>query len=87
MRGLPTLLWYSLMLVFKPFGHDDLLRVCVRDGNILAILGGDETAVAAVAPNHVVWDGVDAIQPFQEEARWLNTEGQRKICQKFAGVF
>jgi nicotinate dehydrogenase subunit B len=46
----------------------------VRDGNFLAILGGDETvveAVAAVAPNHVVWDGVDAIQPFQEEARWL----------------
>jgi CO/xanthine dehydrogenase Mo-binding subunit len=46
----------------------------VRDGNFLAILCGDETvveAVAAVAPNHVVWDGVDAIQPFQEEARWL----------------
>ena len=46
----------------------------VRDGNFLAILGGDETvveAVAAVAPNHVTWDGVDAINPFQEEARWL----------------
>ena len=46
----------------------------VRDGNFLAILGADETvveAVAAVAPNHVVWDGVDAINPFQEEARWL----------------
>ena len=24
-----------------------------------------------MAPNHVVWDGVDAINPFQEEARWL----------------
>src|SRR5436190_5596455 len=46
----------------------------VRDGNFLAILGGDETiveAVAAVAPNHVTWDGVDAINPFQGEARWL----------------
>src|SRR5260370_10984979 len=46
----------------------------VRDGNFLAVLGADETAVeavAAVAPNHVIWDGVDAINPFQEEARWL----------------
>ncbi len=46
----------------------------LRDGNFLAIVGADETvveAVAAVAPNHVVWDGVDAISPFQEEARWL----------------
>jgi nicotinate dehydrogenase subunit B len=46
----------------------------MRHGNFLAILGSDETvveAVAAVAPNHVVWDGVDAINPFQEEARWL----------------
>jgi CO/xanthine dehydrogenase Mo-binding subunit len=46
----------------------------VRDGNFLGILGADETvveAVAAVAPNHVTWDGVDAINPFQEEARWL----------------
>ncbi len=36
--------------------------------------GADETAVeavAAVAPSHVAWDGVDAINPFQEEARWL----------------
>jgi len=46
----------------------------IRDGNFLAILGRDETvvdAVAAVAPNHVAWDGVDAINPMQEEARWL----------------
>src|SRR5207248_7544216 len=46
----------------------------VRDGNFLAILGPDETvveAVAAIAPNHVVWDGIEAINPFQEEARWL----------------
>src|SRR5260370_22062861 len=46
----------------------------VRDGNFLAVLGADETAVeavAAVAPNHVIRDGVDAINPVQEEARWL----------------
>ena len=46
----------------------------LRDGNFLAIVGPDETvveAVAAVAPGHVSWDGVDAISPFQEEARWL----------------
>jgi CO/xanthine dehydrogenase Mo-binding subunit len=46
----------------------------LRNGNFLAITGADETvveAVAAVAANHVVWDGVDAINPFQEEARWL----------------
>jgi nicotinate dehydrogenase subunit B len=45
-----------------------------RHGNFLALLGADETAVeaaAAVAPNHVVWDGVDRLNPFQEEARWL----------------
>jgi CO/xanthine dehydrogenase Mo-binding subunit len=46
----------------------------LRHGNFAAILGADETAVeagAAVASNHVVWDGVDPINPFQEEARWL----------------
>ena len=46
----------------------------IRDGNFLAIVGADETVVeaaAAVAPNHVIWDGVDAINPFQEEPRWL----------------
>jgi nicotinate dehydrogenase subunit B len=46
----------------------------MRLGNFLAIVGADETvveSVAAVAPNHVAWDGVDAINPFQEEARWL----------------
>jgi CO/xanthine dehydrogenase Mo-binding subunit len=60
---------------------DDVLRWAakgpieiIRDGNFLAIVGADETVVetvAAVAPNHVVWDGIDAINPFQEEARWL----------------
>jgi nicotinate dehydrogenase subunit B len=46
----------------------------VRHGNFLAILGADETgieAVAAVAPKHVTWEGVDPINPYQEEARWL----------------
>jgi len=46
----------------------------VRHGNFLAILGADETvveAVAAVAPDHVAWDGLDPINPYQEEARWL----------------
>jgi len=46
----------------------------VRHGNFLAILGTDETvveAVAAGAPGHVAWDGVDPINPYQEEARWL----------------
>jgi nicotinate dehydrogenase subunit B len=46
----------------------------VRHGNFLAVLGTDETvveAVAAAAPNHVAWDGVDPINPYQEEARWL----------------
>jgi nicotinate dehydrogenase subunit B len=46
----------------------------VRHGDFLAILGADETvveAVAAVAGNHVAWGGVDPINPYQEEARWL----------------
>jgi nicotinate dehydrogenase subunit B len=46
----------------------------VRDGNFVAILGQDETVVeaaATVAPGHVAWDNVEALNPFQEEARWL----------------
>ena len=46
----------------------------MRDGNFVAILGTDETvvdAVAAAAPAHVSWDGVDPLSPFQEEPRWL----------------
>src|SRR5439155_1742745 len=45
----------------------------IRDGNFVALLGADETAVetaAGVAPNHVTWDGIEALNPFQEEARW-----------------
>jgi CO/xanthine dehydrogenase Mo-binding subunit len=51
-------------------GQVDILR----DGNFVAILGADETVVdaaAAVAPGHVSWDGLDPINPGQEEARWL----------------
>jgi nicotinate dehydrogenase subunit B len=46
----------------------------LRDGNFLAILGSDETVVeaaAGAAPNYVEWEGVDPINPFQEEGRWL----------------
>jgi nicotinate dehydrogenase subunit B len=46
----------------------------LRNGNFLAILGADETvveAVAAVAPGHVTWAGLDRLNPFQAEARWL----------------
>jgi nicotinate dehydrogenase subunit B len=46
----------------------------LRDGNFVAILGADETAVeaaATAAPSHVAWDGIEALAPMQEEARWL----------------
>jgi nicotinate dehydrogenase subunit B len=46
----------------------------LRRGNFVAIAGADETAVdavAAIAPNHVAWDGVETLNPMQEEARWL----------------
>ena len=46
----------------------------LRDGSFVAILGADETAVdasAAVASGHVSWDGVEPINPYQEDARWL----------------
>jgi CO/xanthine dehydrogenase Mo-binding subunit len=46
----------------------------LRRGNFLAVLGAGETVVeatAAVAPSHVIWEGIDPISPYQEEARWL----------------
>lgn len=46
----------------------------VRDGNYLAIVGDNETAVeaaAAAAVNHVVWRGVEPPTPLQQEANWL----------------
>jgi nicotinate dehydrogenase subunit B len=46
----------------------------IRHGDFIAILGADETAVdvaASLAPGHVTWNGIDPINPSQEEARWL----------------
>jgi len=46
----------------------------IRYGDFIAILGADESVVdvaASVAPSHVTWDGIDQINPLQEEARWL----------------
>jgi CO/xanthine dehydrogenase Mo-binding subunit len=46
----------------------------VREGNFVAIVGADETAVeaaAAASSAHVIWDGVEPLSPYQEEARWL----------------
>src|SRR5207248_2609972 len=46
----------------------------MRHGIFVAILAEDETiveAAAAVAPNHVTWDNVEALNPQSEEARWL----------------
>ena len=46
----------------------------LREGNFFAIIGDDETAVeaaAAVAPSHVAWDGLEPLNPAQEEGRWL----------------
>jgi nicotinate dehydrogenase subunit B len=46
----------------------------LREGNFLAILGADETVVeaaAAVAPGMVSWDGLEPLNPAQEEGRWL----------------
>jgi nicotinate dehydrogenase subunit B len=46
----------------------------LREGNFLAVLGADETAVetaAGAAASHVVWDGVEPLAAIQEEARWL----------------
>jgi CO/xanthine dehydrogenase Mo-binding subunit len=46
----------------------------VRNGNFLAVLGDDETAVeaaSAAAVNHVTWQNVEAPTPLQQEASWL----------------
>jgi len=46
----------------------------VRQGNFLAIVGDDETAVeaaGAAAANHVTWQNVEAPTPLQQEATWL----------------
>lgn len=46
----------------------------VRNGNFLAIVGNDETAVdaaALAASNHVTWKNVEKPTPLQQEATWL----------------
>ncbi|HTZ36444.1 MAG TPA: molybdopterin cofactor-binding domain-containing protein [Stellaceae bacterium] len=46
----------------------------LREGNFVALIGADETAVeaaAAVAPGHATWGDLDPINPAQQEARWL----------------
>jgi nicotinate dehydrogenase subunit B len=46
----------------------------LRQGNFLAIIGRDETAVelaGAAAVNHVTWQHVEAPTPLQQEAAWL----------------
>ncbi|MGB6912219.1 MAG: molybdopterin cofactor-binding domain-containing protein [Pseudolabrys sp.] len=46
----------------------------VRNGNFLAILGGNESAVeaaGAAAANHVTWENVEVPTPLQQEANWL----------------
>jgi CO/xanthine dehydrogenase Mo-binding subunit len=46
----------------------------VRNGDFLAIVGDDETAVdaaTAAAVGHVVWHNVEAPTPTQQEASWL----------------
>ena len=46
----------------------------VRDGNFLAIVGDDETAVeaaAAAAADHAHWNGVERPSALQQEANWL----------------
>jgi len=45
-----------------------------RNGNFLAVLGDDETAVEAAsvaAAKHVAWHNVEAPTPAQQEANWL----------------
>ena len=46
----------------------------VRNGNFLAIVGNDESAVdaaALAASNHVTWKNVEKPTPLQQEAAWL----------------
>jgi CO/xanthine dehydrogenase Mo-binding subunit len=46
----------------------------MRNGNFLAIVGNDETAVeaaGAAAVNHVNWQNVERPAPLQQEAAWL----------------
>ena len=58
----------------------------VRNGNFLAILGADETAVEAAgvaAVNHVTWRNIEAPTPTQQEANWLL---QRPVVERVFGA-
>ncbi|MGB6537076.1 MAG: molybdopterin cofactor-binding domain-containing protein [Xanthobacteraceae bacterium] len=58
----------------------------VRDGNFLAIVGDDETAVeaaAAAASDHVVWRGAESPRALHQEAAWLL---QRPSVDRFIGA-
>jgi CO/xanthine dehydrogenase Mo-binding subunit len=58
----------------------------VRNGNFLAIVGEDETAVeaaGAAAVNAVTWQNVDAPSQLQQEANWLL---QRPTVDKIYGA-
>lgn len=57
----------------------------VRNGNFLAIVGDDETAVeagGAAAVNHVTWQNVEAPAAVQQEAGWLR---QRPVVERVFG--
>jgi CO/xanthine dehydrogenase Mo-binding subunit len=58
----------------------------VRNGNFLAIIGDDETAVeaaSAAAVGHVTWQNVEAPTPAQQEANWLL---QRPVVERAFGA-
>jgi CO/xanthine dehydrogenase Mo-binding subunit len=58
----------------------------VREGNFLAIVGDDETAVeaaAAAAADHATWNGVERPSALQQEANWLQ---QRPSIDRMIGA-
>jgi nicotinate dehydrogenase subunit B len=58
----------------------------VRNGNFLAIIGDNETAVEAAgvsAANHVSWQNVEAPTPTQQEANWLL---QKPVVERVFGA-
>jgi CO/xanthine dehydrogenase Mo-binding subunit len=58
----------------------------VREGNFLAIVGDDETAVeaaAAAAADHTTWNGVERPSALQQEANWLQ---QRPSIDRMIGA-
>ncbi|HEX9071041.1 MAG TPA: molybdopterin cofactor-binding domain-containing protein [Pseudolabrys sp.] len=58
----------------------------IRNGDFLAILGDNETAVEAAgvaAVNHVKWQNVEAPTPAQQEASWLL---QRPVVERVFGA-